>query len=131
MQRKFSSEKGLRKTPTMMSGIARIVSPILHPRRPAHDGRDAGARDLNETERQHQADELLDLVAGTGDFEYKAFGRGVDHPRPEGIREPQGLDPVLAFALDLDHGELPLDGIASKRHVDDVMDRNKPVELVF
>src|SRR6476659_3664664 len=90
----------------------------LHPLGTTHDGGNAGARDFNEAERQHQADELLDLFARAGDFENKALRRRVDHASAEGIRKPQGLDAVLALALDLDHCELAFDRIADRRHVD-------------
>src|ERR1039457_1211875 len=88
-----------------------------HSLRPARDGRDAGTRDLDQPERQHQRHKLLDLVALAGDLKYEAFGGGVDHPGAEGVGQPQRLDPVLALALDLDHGELALDRAASERHV--------------
>src|ERR1035437_1985651 len=102
-----------------------------HPLRPARDGGDTGARDLDQAERQHQLDELVDLVALAGDLEYEAFGGGVDHPGAEGVRQPQRLDPVLALALDLDHGELALDRAASERHVHDAVHRHQAVELVL
>ncbi len=83
-----------------------------HPLRPARDRGDAGARDLDQAERQHQLDELVDLVALAGDLEHEAFGGGVDHAGAEGVGQPQRLDPLLAFALDLDHRQFALDGVA-------------------
>src|SRR6476661_4241753 len=103
----------------------------LHPFRPAHDGGNAGTRDFDQAERQHQADELLDLFARPGDLEDEAFRRRIDHAGTEGIREPQGLDAVLALALDLDHCELALDRIADRRHVYHVMHGHQPIELVL
>ena len=50
---------------------------------------------------------ILSLRAG--DLEDEALDRGVDHARPEGVGEPQRLDPVLALAAHLDHRELALD----------------------
>src|ERR1700730_6527977 len=76
-------------------------APWLHGLRAAPDGDDAGARDLDQAERQHQGDEALDLLGRAGDLEHEAFDRGVDHPGPEGVGETQGLDPVLALAADL------------------------------
>src|SRR5262249_19349668 len=103
----------------------------LHPLRPAHDGGDAGTRDFDEAKRQHQADELLDLFARSGYFEDETFRRRIDHAGPEGIRQAQRLDAVLALALDLDHCEFAFDRIAGKRHVDNVMHGHKSVELVL
>src|SRR5262245_2970338 len=105
--------------------------PSLHSFRTAHDGRDAGARDLDEAEWQHQGDELLDLVAGAGDLEYEAFGRGIDHSGAKCVGEPQGFNTVLPLPFHLDHRELALDRVAGKGHIDNVMHRNEPVQLIL
>src|SRR5262245_14512698 len=69
-----------------------------HPIRPTCDRDDAGARHLDKAERQHQVDELVDLLRPARDLEHEALGGGVDHTRPERIGEPQRLDPVVALA---------------------------------
>src|SRR6202035_1502055 len=63
----------------------------LHGLRPARDGNDAGARDLDQAERQHQGNEALDLVGRAGDLEHETLGRGVDHAGPEGVGEAERL----------------------------------------
>src|SRR6185437_12651562 len=50
----------------------------LHSLRPTRDGDDAGARDFDQADRQHQVDEAFDLVGGAGDLEHEAFGGGID-----------------------------------------------------
>ena len=42
-----------------------------------------------------------------------------------------GLDPLLALAGDLDHGELALDRVALHRQVGDRVDRHQPLELML
>src|SRR5580692_13021648 len=49
-----------------------------HSLRPAADGDDAGARDFDQAERQHQVDEALDLVGRAGDFEHEALVGRID-----------------------------------------------------
>src|SRR5262249_47750019 len=66
------------------------------PFRSAADRHDAGPRHLHKADRQHEADEGLDLVAVAGDLEHEALGRGVDDAGAEGAREPQRLHAVLA-----------------------------------
>src|SRR5262249_59959066 len=80
-----------------------------HPLRPAADRHDAGARDLDQAERDHERDEAFDLLARTGDLEDETFGRSVDHAGAERVGEPQRLHAMLALAAHLDHGELALD----------------------
>ena len=63
-------------------------------------------------------------------LEHEALGRGVDHPCPEGVAEPQRLGPVLAAAPHLDHGELALDERLLDRQVVDLVHGNEPLELV-
>src|SRR6202035_130972 len=62
---------------------------------------------------------------------HKTLGGGVDHPGPERFREPQRLDAVLAGAAQLDHREFSLDRASGQGHVDDAIDRDHAVELVF
>src|SRR5436190_3094236 len=95
-----------------------------HPLRPAGDGDDAGARHLDQAERQHQSDELVDLVGFAGELEHEALGCGIDHPRPERIGETQRLDSALAGAAYFDHRELALDGFAADRDIDDAVHRH-------
>ena len=59
------------------------------------------------------------LLALAGDLEHEALGGGVDHAGAEGVGQPQRLDPVLALARDLHHGQFALDRVAGERHVDD------------
>src|SRR5205814_5421260 len=42
-------------------------TPCLHPLRPAGNRHHPGARDLDQSERQHQVDETLDLFARASD----------------------------------------------------------------
>ena len=86
----------------------RRSSPSSHPLRPARDGDDAGARDFDQAERQHLADEAFDLVGLAGDFEHEAFGGVVDDAGVEGVGEPQRLRALLAGAAHFDHGEFAL-----------------------
>src|SRR5882757_7219138 len=79
----------LTKTPKNRNGIASSVSSISHALRTAGDRRDACARHFDQPERQHQRDELLDLIALAGDLEHEALGRGVDDAGAEGVRQPQ------------------------------------------
>src|ERR1700746_1209919 len=44
---------------------------LSHPLGPASDGDDPGTRDLDQTERQHEIDEALDLLRGAGDLEHE------------------------------------------------------------
>src|SRR6266480_1003746 len=62
--------------------------PVLHPFCAAADRHDAGARHLDKAERQHELDELVDLLAPPGDLEDEALDRGIDHARPERVGEP-------------------------------------------
>src|SRR5579863_5850682 len=63
---------GLRFVRTMY-----IIAPTyLHRLRPPRDGDDAGARHFDEAERQHQVDELIDLLRAAGDLENEALGGG-------------------------------------------------------
>src|SRR5262249_53873595 len=103
----------------------------LHPFRAALDGDDAGARDLDQAERNHQVDEALDLLGGAGDLEHEALGARVDDTGAERVGEPQRLDPVVALAAHLDHGELALDRRTGHRHVDHPMHRHQPLELIL
>src|SRR5262249_47809725 len=102
-----------------------------HPLRPAADRDDAGARDLDQAERDHQRDEAFDLVARAGDLEHEALGRGIDHAGAESIGEPQRLHAVIALAAHLDHGELALDVRPRHRHVDHAVHRHEPIELAL
>src|SRR3954462_5318024 len=112
-------------------GQARRAEKWSHPLRPARDGDDAGARNLDQTERQHERHKALDLVARAGDLEHEAFGRSVDHAGAECVGEPQGLHAVLALAAHLDHGELALDVRPGDGHVNDAVPRHQPIELVL
>src|SRR5262249_22753831 len=69
-----------------------------HALRPAADRNDAGARDLDQAERDHQRDEAFDLVARAGDLEHEALGRSIDHAGAEGVGQPQRLHAVIALA---------------------------------
>src|SRR5437588_13068347 len=75
----------------------------------AGDRDGAGARHLDQTQRLHQRDERVELLARPGHLEHKTLGRRVHHPRPEDIGKPQRLDPSFALAGDLDPGQLALD----------------------
>ena len=82
----------------------------------------AGARDLDEAERAHQFDELVDLLARAGELEDEALVRGVDHVGAEDFRDAQALDALLARAGDLHQRQLALDaagGIGDVDHLDD------------
>src|SRR6202008_4944898 len=81
--------------------------------------------------RAHQVDELVDLGGVAGDLEHEAFGGGVDDAGAERLRQPQRLDPVLAGAAQFHHRQFPLDRAAGQGHVDDAVDRDHAVELVF
>jgi len=61
----------------------------------------------------------------------KALQTGVDDASTEGLRQPQRLDPVVALAAHLDHGELALDRRPGERHVDHAVHRDQPIELVL
>src|SRR5215467_12069752 len=102
---------------TATSGENQAASATSHPLRTALDGDDAGARDLDQTNRQHQRDEALDLLRRAGDLEHEALQTGVDDAGTERIREPQCLDAIVALAAHLDHGELALDRGRAERHV--------------
>ena len=71
------------------------------------------------------------LSRRAGDLEDEALDGRVDHAGAEGVGEAQRLDPVLALAAHLDHGELALDRRPGDRHVDDAMHRHQAVELVL
>src|SRR5262249_16369486 len=81
---------------TMYIRGGRLSSPDLHRLGAAADGDDAAARHLDEAERQHQLDELVDLVGTAGDLEHEALDGGVDHAGTERLGEPHRLDPLLA-----------------------------------
>ena len=78
-----------------------VASPKSHPLRAARDRHDAGARDLDQAEGNHEVDEAFDLVGRAGDLEHEALRAGVDDARAECIGEPQGLDAMLALARTL------------------------------
>src|ERR1700738_2727173 len=96
---------------------------LSHPLRAAPDRDNAGARDLDQAERQHERDETLDLIARSGDLEHETLGRGVNDTGAERVGEAERLHPMLALAAHLDHGELALDVRAGHGHVDDPMHR--------
>ena len=101
------------------------------PSGPRRDGDDAGARDFDQAERQHQVDEAFDLVGSAGDLEHEAFVGGVDDAGAEGVGKPQRLHAVLAFAAHLDHGELALQRRTGRGQIDDAVHRHQPVELIL
>src|SRR5215475_13880334 len=83
-----------------------IVIPVArqhgsHPFGSAPDRGNPGAGHLDQTERAHQIDELIDLATIACDLEHKTFGGSVDYPGAERVRQPQRLDPMLAVAVDL------------------------------
>src|SRR5215475_5270165 len=80
----------------------RIPQPVLHPYRSTPDRHHAGARNLDQADRNHERDEAFDLLAGTGDLEHEAFRSCIDDARPKCIRQPQRLDAVIALAAYLD-----------------------------
>src|SRR5687767_7402559 len=90
-------------------------SSTLHPLRPTADGDNAGAGDFDQAERQHQGDELVDLLGRARDLENEALDAGIDHARPESVGETQRLYPVLALAAHLHHRKLALDRRARDR----------------
>jgi len=98
---------------------------------PARNRDHAGARDFDQAERQHQIHEAVDLVGRAGDLEHEALGTGVDDAGAERIGKPQRLDPMLALAAHLDHGELALQRRAAAGQIDDAMHRHQPVELIL
>src|SRR5262249_42455976 len=102
-----------------------------HPLRAALDGDDAGARDLDQAEWNHQVDEALYLLGGAGDLEHEALGAGVDDAGAERVGEPQRLDPIVALAAYLHHSELALDRRTGHGHVDHPMHRHQPLELIL
>ena len=65
-----------------------------HALRPPGDSGNAGAGNLHQAERNHECNELLDLVGLAGQFENEAFGRGIDDARTECFGKPQRLDPL-------------------------------------
>src|SRR5580704_352798 len=90
-----------------------------HPLRPARDGDDAGARDFDQADRQHQRDKTFDLLGSAGDLEHEAFGGGVDNAGTKRVGEAERLHAVLVLAAHLDHGKLALDRRPSCRDIDD------------
>src|SRR5262245_4973055 len=102
-----------------------------HPLGAAGDGGKAGARDLDQSKRLHQNNELLDLRGLAGDLEDEMLGRGVDDGGAESFGEAKRLDPLLALAGDLDQRKLALDRIAEKREVGDRMHRDQPFQLML
>src|SRR5690606_17242695 len=77
---------------------------------PVH-GSNAGAAHLNEAERLHDGDELLDLGNATGDLEDEMLGIRVDDAGAECICKAQSLDTGIPVSLDLDQRELALQRI--------------------
>src|SRR3569833_3208218 len=80
-----------------------MAQAVSHPLRPASDRGNTGSGHLDQTERTHQLDELIDFAAVAGDLENEALGGGIDHPGTEGIGEPPRLDTMIAGAVHLDH----------------------------
>ena len=72
--------------------------PASHLLRTARDRGDARARDLDETDRPHQLDELVDLVRTAGQLEDEALCRRIDDAGAESFGKTQRLDTVVAFA---------------------------------
>src|SRR4051812_2986039 len=61
----------------------------LHALRAAVHGGHAGAADLDQAERLHDGDELVELGSLAGDFEDEMFGVGVDDAGAESVRQAQ------------------------------------------
>src|SRR6476661_6213105 len=61
-----------------------LIRPVLHPVRSATDRHDAGARNLDQPDWNHERDEALDLFGRAGDLEHEAFRAGVDDAGAEG-----------------------------------------------
>ena len=80
-----------------------------HRLRPAADGDDAGARHLDQAERQHQVDERSILSVAPVISKTKLSVRGVDDAGAEDVGQAQRLDPLLALAAHLDQRQLALD----------------------
>src|SRR5436190_18845263 len=117
-RRRARREKASHSSPPRYLREPIIAHSRLHPVRPAPDRHDAGARDLDQAEREHERDEALDFVARAGNLEHEALSRSIDDPGAKRVREPQRLHAVLALAAHLDHRELALDMWPGHRHVD-------------
>ena len=86
------------------------IQVALHRLGAARDGGDAGAGDLDQAERLHQGDELVDLDRRAGDLEARNARSMVSITcGAEGVGEAQRLDALLAGAGDLDQRQLALD----------------------
>src|SRR4051812_18749242 len=96
---------------------------------PARECCDAGARDLGQAEITHQFDEGVQLVGRTGQFEYEAFHRGVDHAGAKRVGDAQRLDAYLAGADNLYQRHLAGDVRALARQVGHAMHRYEAIEL--
>ena len=103
----------------------------LHPLRPASEGRQASATDLDEAERLHRHDELFDPRLLAGDLEHKMLRRVVDDHRAKALSQARRLGPLLALAGHFDHGQLTLERLAEHGQVDDRMDWHKPIKLTL
>ena len=55
---------------------------------PAPGGRHPGARHFRKPQPAHQLDERIQLVGVAGHLVHEALRRGIDHPRPKGLRQP-------------------------------------------
>ncbi len=95
----------------------------------ARDREHAGARKLDQTQRPHQVDELVDLAGRAGHLEDEALVGGVDHLGAEDVGYAQGFDPLGARAAHLDQGQFALDAQRVARHVAHLARRNHLGEL--
>src|SRR5690606_2291811 len=80
----------------------------LHAFRTARHGSHAGAADLDQPQRLHDGDELVDLRALAGQFEDEVFRGGVGNLGVERLGEPQRLDARTAAAANLDERHFAL-----------------------
>src|SRR5574341_146803 len=69
-----------------------------------------------------ELDERGDLLLIARHLEGVSLDRGVHHPRPEDVRDPEGLGPVLGQGVDLDQAHFALDELILGQvgHLDDV-----------
>src|SRR5882724_189390 len=95
----------------------------------ARDGDDAGARDVDETERLHQIDKGVELLGRARHLEDEALGRRIDDAGAKDVGKAQALDALLAAARDLDEGELARDVRPLGGEVAHGTDRHQPREL--
>ena len=95
----------------------------------AGDGGDAGAADFLQPDRAHQRDEGVQLVGAAGQLEHETLGGGVDHARPERVRQPQRLRPVRPGADDFDHRQLPRQMRSLPAQIRQAMHWHQAVEL--